>query len=327
VDGPILEVRGVTVSYKLGGLFSRRILTVLNGITLGIRENEVLGLIGESGCGKTTLGKVIAGLIKPAAGRVEYRGKDVWSMGKEEFSEFRRSVQYLHQDPYSSLNPVQTVYTILSRPLLKFKLADRSNVGEAVMKLLEAVGLTPPQDFIRRYPHQLSGGQRQRVALARIMSVKPKVLVADEPVSMVDASQKIEILNLLLKLREETRTAVVYITHDLATLRYVSREGRVAVMYLGKIVELANVDRVVEKALHPYTQTLLNALLEPDPKLTRTKQVKLRSLDVQSLLNPPPGCRFNPRCPLSVSGLCDVVEPNLIEVYPDHRVACHLVKG
>lgn len=323
----IIRLENVKVEFKVGGPFSRRRITVLNDINFNVNEGEVIGLIGESGGGKTTLGKVMAGLIRPVSGKVLYKGSDIWSMDKKKFIEYRRSVQYLHQDPYSSLNPVHTIYTILSRPLLKYKVTTPDKIEEEVIDLLKKVGLTPPQDFLNRYPHQLSGGQRQRVALARIMSVKPKVLIADEPVSMIDASQRIEILNLLMELKEEANTTIVYITHDIATLRYISKSGRVAVMYLGEIVEIGNVSEIVEKPLHPYTQTLLNALLEPDPKITRNKTVRLKSYDVPSLLNPPSGCRFHTRCPYSIDGVCDKIKPQLLPVDSSRKVACHMINN
>jgi len=323
----LIKLMNVYVSFRIGGLFTKITVNVLRNINLTIYDGETFGLVGESGCGKTTLGKVIAGLIKPTSGKILYKGKDISAMTKDEFLTFRREVQYLHQDPFSSLNPVQTVYTILSRPLIKHKIVDPSNVEEEVMELLRMVGLTPPSDFMYRYPHQLSGGQRQRVALARIMSVRPKVLIADEPVSMIDVSQRIGILRLLLDLRKETNMTIIYITHDLATLRYISREGRVAVMYLGGIVELTDVERLLTKPLHPYTQILLSALLEPDPNITRNKKVNLRSMDIPSIVNLPPGCKFHTRCPYAINGICDVKEPDLVEVETNHYVACHLVKG
>ncbi|MFP3157847.1 MAG: ABC transporter ATP-binding protein [Caldivirga sp.] len=323
----LIKLMNVYVSFRIGGLFTKITVNVLRNINLTIYDGETFGLVGESGCGKTTLGKVIAGLIKPTSGKILYKGKDISAMTKDEFLTFRREVQYLHQDPFSSLNPVQTVYTILSRPLIKHKIVDPSNVEEEVMELLRMVGLTPPSDFMYRYPHQLSGGQRQRVALARIMSVRPKVLIADEPVSMIDVSQRIGILRLLLDLRKETNMTIIYITHDLATLRYISREGRVAVMYLGGIVELTDVERLLTKPLHPYTQILLSALLEPDPNITRNKKVNLRSMDIPSIVNLPPGCKFHTRCPYAINGICDVKEPDLVEVETNHYVACHLAKG
>jgi len=323
----LIKLMNVYVSFRIGGLFTKVLVNVLRNINLTIYDGETLGLVGESGCGKTTLGKVIAGLIKPISGKILYKGKDISAMTKDEFLTFRREVQYLHQDPFSSLNPVQTVYTILSRPLIKHKIVDPSNVEEEVMELLRMVGLTPPSDFMYRYPHQLSGGQRQRVALARIMSVRPKVLIADEPVSMIDVSQRIGILRLLLDLRKETNMTIIYITHDLATLRYISREGRVAVMYLGGMVELTDVERLLTRPLHPYTQILLSALLEPDPNITRNKKVNLRSMDIPSIVNLPPGCKFHTRCPYAINGICDVKEPDLVEVETNHYVACHLVKG
>ncbi|RLG85048.1 MAG: peptide ABC transporter ATP-binding protein [Thermoprotei archaeon] len=322
---PLVKVEHVAIEFRSGRFLSRRRVRVLDDINVEIYEGETFGLVGESGSGKTTLGKTIVGLYRPAEGRVLYRGKDIWSMSKEEFREFRKQVQMIHQDPYASLNPVHTIFRILSKPLLKYKLATPDDVEEKVAQLLKRVGLTPPEDFMYKYPHQLSGGQRQRVSIARAIAVRPKMLVADEPVSMVDVSLRVGILKLLARLREELGMSLLYITHDLATLRYIAKGGRIAVMYLGKIVEIASVEELIEKPLHPYTQLLLAALPEPDPKVTRSKKLpKLRSIDIPSIANPPPGCRFNTRCPYYKAGLCDREPPPMIEVEKGHWVACWL---
>jgi len=323
--GRILSLERVSVEFSLRALFRSRRIRVLEDVSVEVGEGETLGIVGESGSGKTTLGKTAAGLIRPSAGRVVYRGIDIWSASVSERRIFRREVQMIHQDPYSSLNPAHTVRTILTRPMVKHRIVGSSEAEEAAVKLLKRVGLTPPEDFLDKYPHQLSGGQRQRVAIARAISVRPKLLIADEPVSMIDVSLRAGILRLLAELKEELGMSLLYITHDLATLRYIGARGRTAVMYLGKLVELAPTEELVEKPLHPYTQLLLEALPEPDPRATRSKKLKaVKEIDIPSIANPPPGCRFHTRCPLAISGVCDRVVPELREVSKGHLVACHL---
>ena len=325
---PLIRVENLRVYFKVrrslfGGV---GVVKAVDGVSFSIEEGGILTLVGESGCGKTTLGKAVAGLVKPTSGKILFRGRDVWRLSRNEFLEYRRSVQIVHQDPYAALNPTKTIFQTLSYPLLRWRIVrSRSELREKIRELLELVGLTPPEDFMYKYPHQLSGGQRQRVSIARAIAVRPKMLVADEPVSMVDVSLRVGILKLLARLREELGMSLLYITHDLATLRYIAKGGRIAVMYLGKIVEIAGVEELIEKPLHPYTQLLLAALPEPDPKVTRSKKLpKLRSIDIPSIANPPPGCRFNTRCPYYKAGLCDREPPPMIEVEKGHWVACWL---
>ena len=321
----LVELDRVTVKFKAGTYLSRKTVTVLDEIDFSVSDGEIVGVVGESGCGKTTLARVIAGIVKPAGGTVLFQGKDIWKLKGREYSEFRRSVQMIHQDPYTSLNPMHTIFTTLSRPILKYGIVDRNSVEDYVAKMLSRVGLIPPEDFMYKYPHQLSGGQRQRVSIARALSLRPKLLIADEPVSMIDVSLRVDILKLISELRKEFSTTLLYITHDLATLRYIAGTGRLAVMYLGEIVEMSSIDTILENPMHPYTQLLISALPEPDPKITRTKRLpKLRSLDIPSISNPPPGCRFHTRCPYYIDGTCNVVKPRPVEISQNHYVACHL---
>jgi len=304
-------------------------VTAVDGVSFGIREGEVVCLVGESGCGKTTTGKMVAGLLKPTEGQVDYAGREIWGEGGkkgDDFKSFRLKVQIIHQDPYASLNPAHTVYKILSTPLLHHKLVNsRAEAMDRVVSLLGTVGLGPVEEFIPKYPHQLSGGQRQRVSVARALTVNPKVIVADEAVSMVDVSIRVSLLNILTDLKREFGVTYLFITHDLAIAKFFAWEGRIAVMYIGEIVEFATTPQLINDPRHPYTRALLSAIPEADPELTRRKQrFELRSQDIPSLLNLPTGCLFHPRCPFFEKGLCDVKRPELTPVGEGRQVACHI---
>jgi peptide/nickel transport system ATP-binding protein len=301
-------------------------ITAVDAVSLAFDAGEAMCLVGESGCGKTTTGRLLTGLLRPTGGRLLYEGKDVWQTKGADLARFRRAVQLVHQDPYASLNPTRTVFQTLSAPLFRHKKARTGRQALAsVNELLQRVDLTPPENFIAKYPHQLSGGQRQRVAIARALTVDPKVIVADEAVSMVDVSIRISLLNLLLALSREFGVTIVLITHDLAVARYFAREGRIGVMYLGRVVELADTESLVGDPAHPYSAALIAAIPEADPDITRTKKrVELRSAEIPSLLSLPPGCTFHPRCPLFEPGLCDVKIPELLAIARTREVACHV---
>ncbi len=319
---PLIELDRVSRTFATPG----GTITAVDAVSLAFAAGEAMCLVGESGCGKTTTGRMLAGLLRPTAGRLLYEGNDVWEKRGRDLAAFRGAVQLVHQDPYASLNPVRTVYDTLSAPLFRHgKARGRTDARARILELLVHVGLTPPEDFLGKYPHQLSGGQRQRVSIARALTVDPRIIVADEAVSMVDVSIRITLLDLLLKLRDDFGVTIVLITHDLAVARYFARRGRIGVMYLGRVVELASTEALVSDPAHPYAAALVGAIPEADPTVTRTKQrVPLRSAEIPSLLAVPPGCAFHPRCPLFEQGLCDVAVPALLPIPGERQVACHV---
>jgi peptide/nickel transport system ATP-binding protein len=305
-------------------------VTAVDRVSLALGDGEIVCLVGESGCGKTTTGKMLAGLVRPTSGRLLFEGQDVWASRGHDLARFRRSAQLVHQDPYASLNPARTVFQTLSAPLARHRLVrGQRQTAERVLELLRLVDLTPAEDYLHKYPHQLSGGQRQRVSIARALTVQPRFIVADEAVSMVDVSIRISLLNVLLRLRDEFGMSFVLITHDLAVARYFASHGRIGVMYLGRMVELAPTDALVADPAHPYSEALIAAIPEADPELTRGKQrVPLRSAEVPSLLHLPSGCSFHPRCPRFEASLCEARAPELLEIphQPTGQrwVTCHV---
>jgi oligopeptide/dipeptide ABC transporter ATP-binding protein len=294
----------------------------VDDVSFYVKKGEIFGLVGESGSGKTTTGKLLIRLIEPTSGKIIFKGEDIAKYPESKLKSYRKKVQIVFQDPYESLNPRMLVEDILSEPLSIHGILDEKEVYEKIYKVLEAVKLTPPEEFLLRYPHELSGGQRQRVATARALMLDPEFIVADEPVSMLDVSIRAEVLNVILDLREKFNVAFLFITHDLALARHIC--DRIAVMYLGKIVELASVDDLIYDPLHPYTKALMNAVPVPDPTARRI-EVVIKG-EIPSPVNPPPGCRFHTRCPSIIGDICRTEEPELIELKKDHYVACHLYK-
>jgi len=306
---PIMRLEGIHRNFKKG----REIVPVLQDINFNVNKLEFLCLVGESGCGKTTTGKILSGLLPPSSGKIYFEGKDISTLRGKEQKHYRRSVQIIHQDPYASLNPTQTIYDMLSYPLFAHNLViTRKQARRRAAELLELVDLTPVEDVIDKYPHQLSGGQRQRVSIARALTTDPSVIVADESVSMVDVSIRIGLLQMMMDLRDRLNVTIVFITHDLALAKYFAWEGRIGVMYLGRVVEIGKTQELIANPQHPYTKVLLSAIPEPDPEKTRNKQhIKLRSEDIPRLTELPPGCSFHPRCPWYVEGVCDHEIPQL----------------
>ena len=295
----------------------------VDGVTFDVHHGETIAVVGESGCGKSSLMKTILALYKPTEGKIVFDGKNLAELDNKGLHWYHSNVGYVQQDPYGALPPFMTVQRILEEPLIVGGIKDKEERIQRVHKSMEEVRLTPVKDFLQKYPHMLSGGQQQRVVIARAMIMNPKFLVADEPVSMLDASVRVEILKLLRGLQELHNLSVIYITHDLSTVSYFSE--RIFVMYAGNLVEKANVRQVIDNPLHPYTVALLTGTSEPDARNAETYK-EIPPGEPPSLVNPPTGCRFHPRCPKMIPGLCDVKFPPDFEPEPGHLVACWLYK-
>ena len=319
----LLEVRDLVKYFRVGGgLFGSRagVVRAVDGVSFEIRRGETLGLVGESGCGKTTTGRCILQLERPTSGQIVFEGRDLTVLGEDELRPIRRKMQVIFQDPYSSLNPRMTVGQIIAEPLAVHGIVpDRTQRAQRVSELLSHVGLLPQHGH--RYPHQLSGGQRQRVGIARALAVEPSLIVCDEPVSALDVSIQAQIINLLEDLQAQFGLTYLFVAHDLSVVRHIS--DRVAVMYLGKIVEITDRKSLYDIPLHPYTKALLSAVPIPDPVLEAQRERTVLSGEVPSPLNPPTGCVFHPRCPIAVDR-CRLEVPDLREIRPGHRAACLL---
>jgi len=289
----------------------------VDNVSFTIKKGEVLGLVGESGCGKTTTGRLILRLLEPTSGDILYNEKSVFSFTKTEMEKMREKMQIVFQDPYASLSPRMSIGKAIEHPLVIHNSHDKAERKEICLRIMEKVGLEPAEFLYKKYPHQLSGGQRQRVVIARALITNPEFVVADEPIAMADVSVRALILELMAQLKEEFDLTYLYITHDLATCKYIC--DRVAIMYLGKIVEMGSLEEVFKNPIHPYTATLLEAVPVPDPKYRRTEPIPKG--EIPSPINPPPGCSFHPRCHYAVS-TCSQEEPDLKELRQEHWVAC-----
>jgi peptide/nickel transport system ATP-binding protein len=303
-------------------LVSKESLAVhaVDGVDIEVNKGEIVGLVGESGSGKTTTGRLLLRLIEPTDGKIFFRNQEITHLDDNQMRALRRKMQIVFQDPYSSLNPRMTVGDIVAEPVRILEQKRPQEVEDLVKKALEDVELHPADEFFFRYPHELSGGQRQRVAVARAFVLNPEFVVADEPVSMLDVSIRAEILDLMILLKEKHDTAFLYITHDLALARHLC--DRIAVMYLGRIMEKGDSDQVISEALHPYTLALLQAVPVPDPSVQRSESV-LKG-EIPSPVNPPSGCRFHTRCPSYIGDICRQKEPPLADIGNGHFVSCHL---
>ena len=323
-DDVLVQVRDLKMHFPIrsGALLQRQVGAVkaVDGVSFDVKRGETLGLVGESGCGKSTTARLVTRLLEPTSGSITWEGRDIAGLSRRELKPLRREMQMIFQDPYSSLNPRKTVGSIIAEPfIIHGELDDRAERKRAVQELMEQVGLNP--EHYNRYPHEFSGGQRQRIGVARAIALKPKLIVADEPVSALDVSIQAQILNLLKDLQKDLGLTIIFIAHDLSVVRHTC--DRVAVMYLGRIVELASSDELYGHPRHPYTGALLSAVPVPDPRLARKKTRQVLGGDVPSPTNPPNACRFHTRCPKFVEGKCDVDDPELSVKQGGNVAACH----
>ena len=323
---PLLKVEHLCKEFPAGstfkdGKFQKRVVSAVNDISFEINAGETFGLVGESGCGKSTTGRAIMYLDPPTSGKVYFEGKDVSKMNKKELKAMRRDMQFIFQDPYASLNPRMTIGEIVSEPMVIHGIGTPEERTERVRELLDIVGLNP--EHINRYPHEFSGGQRQRVGIARSFVLRPKLIICDEPVSALDVSIQAQVLNLLKDLQDQYGTAYLFIAHDLSVVQHIS--DRVAVMYLGKMVELSDWKRLYAQPHHPYTQSLLSAVPIPDPDIQKNRKRIILAGDPPSPIDPPTGCRFHTRCPIA-QDLCGKEAPEFKEVCDGHYSACHFAK-
>jgi oligopeptide/dipeptide ABC transporter ATP-binding protein len=319
-----LEIQGLKKHFEAGrpALFSKDVQKVhaVDGVDFTLRRSEVIALVGESGCGKSTLALLLMGLEDPSAGTVRFEGRDITHLNDHQRKDLRRKIQMVFQDPYESLNPTKTIRDIVTEPLIVHGFANVTDRDERVMKAMEDAGLKPAEVYLSRYPHELSGGQRQRVVIAAALVLEPEIILADEPVSMLDVSIRAEVINLLAELRITRQIAVIFITHDLGSVGFFA--DRVAVMYLGRIVEIGTMLEVLEKPQHPYTKALISVIPVPNPRL-RHERIILKG-ETPNPINIPSGCRFHPRCPVAFES-CKASDPPMVSLNKSHHAACLLL--
>ena len=318
----LLEVKNLKTYYPIKGGFLRHTVghvKAVDNVNFSIEKGETLGLVGESGCGKSTAGRTILRLLNPTDGQIVFNGQDITKLKGRSLRGIRQDMQMVFQDPYASLNPMQMVGSIVAEPIMNFHKKSLNSLKDEVIELLRKVGL--PEDAYYKYAHEFSGGQRQRIGIARALALRPKLIIADEPVSALDVSVQSQVLNLLKELQDEFDLTFLFIAHDLSVVKHMS--DRIGVMYLGSIVEIADKESIYDEPMHPYTQALISAIPVPDPR-KKSKRIVLTG-DVPSPANPPQGCAFHPRCPKAMAE-CAVSKPSLKEVKPGHHVACHLYR-
>lgn len=321
----VISTRNLVVTFSVGRVFKSRKFNAVDDVTLNFNKGRVMIIAGESGSGKTTLGLATVGAVKPSAGKILFNGQDITKLKGQAYKEFRRNAQYVPQDPYASLNPFKRISTQMLEVIKLYnKISDEEALDQA-NKILELVGLSPPEEFLVKYPFEVSGGQRQRINIARVLAVNPSYMVADEPVTMLDASLKAGIVKLFRDIVKKTGMSLAFITHELSLAPAFIGIGDIAIMYLGNIVEYGPIESVLSNPLHPYTRALVNAILEPDPQRNRTKKLQMLKLDPPDPLHPPPGCVYSDRCPFKMDQ-CSVRKPELKEVKPGHYVACYLFR-
>ncbi|MDX8335576.1 MULTISPECIES: ABC transporter ATP-binding protein [Cetobacterium] len=318
----LIEIKKLCKHFNLKkSLFekNKKILHAVDGVTLEIKKGETLGLVGESGCGKTSLGRTVVKLYEPTSGDIIYNGKNITNLNFQDMKSYRRKIQMIFQDPYASLNPRQTIGDIIKEPMEIHNLYTKEERDGKVLEILELVGLN--SSHMSRYPHEFSGGQRQRVGIARALACEPEFIVCDEPISALDVSIQAQIINTLEDLQKKLGLTYLFIAHDLSMVKHIS--DRVGIMYLGKLVEISTSDSIYDTPLHPYTQALLSAIPIPDPDISLKKERIILEGDIPTPINPKPGCRFKSRCPKAFEK-CQEIEPDLVEVKENHKVACHL---